>query len=131
MGPVEQYRVRGGFGVRRLVVLFALLGGFVAMHGVAATTETGAHYNPVIALVTAQHDMPGAPEDGDHSGAHALMTGCLVVLLGAVAATVLRRCWPLRFVRPHPQRQAPYRDPQRPARPPPGRRRISRCVIRV
>lgn len=131
MRPVEQGGVRTAFGVRGLVVLFVLLGGFVAMHGIAATTETGTHHNPGVVLVAPQHDMPGAPDDDEHGGSHALMTGCLVALLGVFVAIVLRLCWPLRFVRPRPAGHVPQRVWQRPVRPPPNRRRISLCVIRV
>ncbi len=130
--PSEHVRVV--FGVRGLVVLFALLGGFLAMHGVAATTETGVHHNPVAVLVGSQHEMPGAqaPADDDHGGAHGFMTGCLVVLLGAVAAIVLRRCPLLRMANLHRECRSPQRVRQRPIRPPPGRRsRVSLCVIRV
>ena len=52
-GPTE----RSAFGVSGLVVLFLLLGGFVAMHGVAATTEAGVHHDPIMALAAADDHM--------------------------------------------------------------------------
>jgi len=68
-GPTE----RSAFGVSGRVVLFLLLGGFVTMHGVAATSETGVHHDPIIALAAAEDRQAEQPPAGDSTAwmAHA------------------------------------------------------------
>ena len=103
---------RSGWGAFRLIVLALTLVGFVAMHGLASTDGDGTHCDPLHALMSTAHgsvdDMAGdAPattaaahpdliasvtfsvQSADHD-AHELMTGCLLALLGALAALVLR-----------------------------------------
>ena len=103
---------RSGWGAFRLIVLALTLVGFVAMHGLASTDGDGTHCDPLHALMPTAHgpvdDMAGdAPattaaahpdliasvtfsvQSADHD-AHELMTGCLLALLGALAALVLR-----------------------------------------
>jgi len=68
-GPTE----RSAFGASGLVVLLLLLGGFVAMHGVAVTTGTGVHHNPIMALAAADDHVAEQPPAGDSTAwlAHA------------------------------------------------------------
>ena len=103
---------RSGWGAFRLIVLALTLVGFVAMHGLASIDGDGTHCDPLHALMPTAHgsvdDMTGdAPattaaahpdliasvtfsvQSADHD-AHALMTGCLLALLGALAALILR-----------------------------------------
>ena len=103
---------RSGWGAFRLIVLALTLVGFVAMHGLASTDGDGTHCDPLHALMSTAHgsvdDMAGdAPattaaahpdliasvtfsvQSADHD-AHELMTGCLLALLGALAALILR-----------------------------------------
>jgi len=132
--------------VSGLVVLFVLLAGFMAMHGVAATTETGVHHNPVALLAAPDHQslepgsMPSMPDADngarpgqghDDGAAHNMMVGCLVVLLGALAAVVLRLGKRWRVVDRDPASPLLLRARVTPGGPPPPRRRISLCVIRV
>ena len=66
--PRNGFHVHSAVGVSGLVVLFLLLGGFVAMHGVAATTATGVHHNPVTVLaVTGDHVAEQVPVTGPAS----------------------------------------------------------------
>ena len=66
--PRNGFHVHSAVGVSGLVVLFLLLGGFVAMHGVAATTATGVHHNPVTVLaVTEDHVTEQVPVTGPAS----------------------------------------------------------------
>ena len=66
--PRNGFHVHSAVGVSGFVVLFLLLGGFVAMHGVAATTATGVHHNPVTVLaVTEDHVAEQVPVTGPAS----------------------------------------------------------------
>ena len=103
---------RSGWGAFRLIVLALTLVGFVAMHGLASTDGDGTHCDPLHALMSTAHgsvdDMAGdatattaakypdliasvtfSVQSADHD-AHELMTGCLLALLGALAALILR-----------------------------------------
>jgi len=55
------------FGASELAMLFLVLGGFVAMHGIAATTATGVHHNPVVLMSAPEWHHPSveSPETGD------------------------------------------------------------------
>ncbi len=148
--------VRSVFGVSRSVVLFFLLAGFIAMHGVASTSETGVHHSGITLASTATDHatvaMPGPGADvhgepgtgtpgtevgtdgtggGDGGSSHGLMVGCLIVLCGIVAAVALRLSrrgrTDFRFRVPS---WAGFVAPG-PDRPPPRRYLISLCVLRV
>jgi hypothetical protein len=120
-------------GVARLVLLALALAGFVAMHGIAATDLGGTHHNPLLAHVThvPAHDAVGAAagSPAEHAG-HGVMAGCVFVLLGALAALVLRA---LYRVRPAAARtgRAPWLPARPPARGPPAPLFITLCVHRV
>lgn len=132
-------------GVSGSVVLFVLLAGFVAMHGVASTTSAGVHHSGITLIAGPGHDatvrgpvadmgepMPGAGSPDEGSGeSHGLMAGCLIVLCGIAVAVALRL---LRRVDIGAASRAPswagLVAPE-PARPPPRRYRLSLCVLRV
>ena len=129
--PRNGFHVHSAVGVSGLVVLFLLLGGFVAMHGVAATTATGVHHSPVTVLaVTEDHVVGQVPATGP-GASHGQMVGCLVVLCGAIAAVVLRFLKPFRTMSAGALGGATGYLRARPDRPPPRRSRISLCVLRV
>lgn len=135
----------GGSG---LVALFFVLAGFVAMHGIVATTASGAHHSaallvtmaaPMTADATASEThpavpmaAPGGPAEHDGSdGTHGLMAGCLVALFAVLAGVVLR--W-RRLTRATPAAtslSSSGRVTGPPERPPPRPDRISLCVLRV
>lgn len=96
-------------GVFRLVVLALTLAGFVTMHGLAAADAGPAHCGlPAALLLTGDDhtvmDQPVAHHDGALVGehgtraaapapardSHELMIGCLLALLGTLAAIGLR-----------------------------------------
>lgn len=145
MDPSRTLSTGSAFGVARLALLVVALAGFFAMHGVAATDQSGAHHNPMLAVADAAphggSGQYGAGGEGPHDPVageaparddpgHALMAGCLFVLLGALAALALRA---LRTVPPMPA--ASVRSPrdlaQAPARGPPRPLFIVLCVHRA
>ncbi len=169
MEAVTQRRrtvLSSAFGVSGLAVLFLVLGGFVAMHGIAATTATGVHHSAVV-LVSAPEwhhasvespaagsmastgpsvgseshtrgaGLPGAvPEaaeggHGDPAGSHGLMAGCLLALVGVLAAVLL--WWRRNVCGASGGSALPScgRVTGPPERPPPRWSRISLCVARV
>lgn len=122
-----------------LAVLFLVLGGFVAMHGIAATTATGVHHSPVV-LISAPEWHHSAVEPSESSGMvghedparpHGLMTGCLLALVGVLAAVALRWCRAPRTASGGGASSFSGRAAGPPQRPPPRRSRISLCVVRV
>ncbi len=127
------------FGGSGLAVLFLVLGGFVAMHGIAATTATGVHHSPVV-LISAPERHHSAVEfsttgdmvdHDDPARSHGLMTGCLLALVGVLAAVVLRWCRAPRTASGGSAVSFSGRVADPPQRPPPRRSRISLCVMRV
>lgn len=132
-------------GVSGAVVLFVLLAGFVAMHGVASTTEAGVHHSGVTLIAGSGHEeiapgrgaatrssMPGASTSGEGSDeSHGSMAGCLIILGGIVLAVALGMShWTWADVRSRARSWAGLVTSPR-ARPPPRRYRISLCVLRV
>lgn len=135
------------FGASRLAVLFLVLGGFVAMHGIAATTATGMHHNPVVLMSASErHHLTGEPsevggmattglsggsETHGPAGSHGLMAGCLLALVGMLAAVVLRWCRAPRRASGGSTSSPSGRIASPPRHPPPRRSLISLCVMRV
>ncbi len=164
--PRRRIVLSSAFGASRLAVPVLVLGGFVAMHGIAATTATGVHHNPVVLMSAPEWHHPSveSPEiggtastgpsvgseshpegsgqpvagpeatEGDHggpAGSHGLMAGCLLALVGVLAAVVLR--W--RRAPPEASGGSVLSSLGRvmgpPEPSPPRRSRISLCVVRV